>query len=99
MKPTAKFFKHDGKIWFDIVDMDDTTTVGDDVLPELLFTSKKGYIREGSADRAADKAIEEFSRASESDRRRMCGYDEESECRTGKDRTTRRKLRKRPQRA
>jgi hypothetical protein len=99
MKPTAKFFKYDDKIWFDIVDMDDTITVGDNVLPELLFTSDKGYKREGSADRAADKAIEKFNRASESDRRRMCGYDPVSKCGVGKDRTARQKLRKRPGRS
>jgi len=80
MKPTAKFFRHEGQIWFDIVDMDDTTTVGDDVLPELLFTSKKGYTRERSADRAAAKAIEEFNRSSESERRELCGFDSYDDC-------------------
>jgi hypothetical protein len=82
MKPEARIFTYNGQFWFDIVDTSDTITEGNDVLPELLFTSKKGYTREHSCERAADKAVAEFSKASDAGRRKICGYDPRSECDT-----------------
>lgn len=84
MKPVARLFVDKGQFWFDVVDESDTITVGDDVLPELLFTSKKGYTREGSAESAADRAIAGFIGASEANRRKLCGYDTATQCRTRK---------------
>lgn len=84
MKPTARLFVENGQFCFDIVDIDDTLEVEGELLPELLFTSTKGYTREGSAESAADRAIAGFVGASEANRRKLCGYDTEAQCSTRK---------------
>ena len=73
---------HEGDlVRFEIVDADDCTVVAgtDVVLPESLHLSK-GYAREETAKRNADKWIARFKAATESVRRKLCGYDPVSDC-------------------
>ena len=89
MKPEARLFVENGQFWFDVVDMDDILEVGEDCFPEHLYTSKKGYTRESSAESAAATSIERFLGKSEADRRKLCGYDTVSQCRNRPARTGR----------
>lgn len=65
---------------FEIVDMDDVVAVAEGELPESLHLSKT-YAREVTAERNAEKWIDKFKSATESVRRKMCGYDPVSACR------------------
>ena len=80
MKPEAIIHQINGQFYYEVVDMDDTVEFGGDVLPEHLFSSKKGYTRERSAETAATKAVAEFREASDDRRREMCGYSPSNQC-------------------
>lgn len=87
----AVIFQENGLFRFDIVDLRDTLNVGKEVLPELLFSDRildldgalktvPGATREGTAERNAALALEQFLSADPSLRRLFCGYDSIRQC-------------------
>lgn len=79
MSLEARIFEENDEFSFDILQMDDILVVGEDTLPELLFTSK-GYAREQTAERNATKWIDDYNKAGEPKRRRLRGDDTTTQC-------------------
>jgi len=76
----ARVFLQSGSFLFDIVDTDDILIVGEEVLPELIYTSPKSYAREETAERNAAKWIKTYNESTERQRRTLRGYDPASHC-------------------
>ena len=66
---------------FEILDSEDETVVGEEVLLESIHLATRTYSNETTAERHAKTWIGKFKAATESVRRRMCGYDSQSDCR------------------
>lgn len=81
MNLECQVFPSNTKYSFDIVDLDDILTVGDEVLPECLYTSTREYANESTAERNGQEWIKRFTKAHEAEQRRLCGYDKQSDCR------------------
>ena len=81
MNPETKVYSIGDRFSFDVVDLDDTIQVKEDVLPELLYSEGKQYANYDTAARNGDKWIEKFNKASEPRRRTLCGYDSVDACR------------------
>ena len=81
MKIEAKVFGDNRGFSFDLLDMSDILVIGEDTLPECIYSHTKFYANEQTADRHASATVDKFRKATESERRKMCGYDTATECR------------------
>ena len=83
MKLEAKILLETGGFSFDVIDLDDIVKVGEDIIPESLYTSKT-YAREETAERNAKSTLAKMKKMSDRQLRTFCGYDPASHCKQPK---------------
>ena len=80
MKLEAKTIMQNGKFGFDIIDTGDAVDYNGVTLHESIYSSD-WYSNEQTSDRNSLKWISTFNGSSEAVRRKLCGYDTQSDCR------------------
>ena len=65
MRLEYKLFEHGGQWRFEVVDLDDTVNYGGEELPECVYESSRGWAREDTAERHAEKAVRKLELGAE----------------------------------